>query len=52
MEEGEESPFYPLEGAALVILFCYLWGVHVCGIFPCVVAFRVSFPLDEVLEAF
>ena len=52
MEEGEESPFYLLERVALVILFCCFWGMHVHGIFPCVVAFGVSFPLDEVLKAF
>ena len=52
MEEGEELPFYLLEGAALVILFYYFWGVYVHGVFPCVVAFRVSFPLDEILKVF
>ena len=52
MEEGEESPFYPLRETAFVILFGQFWSVHVCGIFPCIVTFRVSFPLDEVLKAF
>ena len=52
MEEGKESPFYLLEGAALVVLFYYFWCVHVCGVFPCIVAFGVSLPLDEGLEAF
>jgi hypothetical protein len=52
MEEGEESPFYLLKGAALVILFCYFWGVYIRGVFPCVIAFRVSSPLDEILKAF
>ena len=52
MEEGEESSFYPLEGAMLVVLLCYFRGVHVCGVFPCVVTFRVPFPLDEVLKVF
>ena len=52
MEEGEESPFYLLEGVALVILFCYFGSVYVHGVFPCVVAFGVSLPLDEVLKAF
>ena len=52
MEEGEELPFYLLEGTAFVILFYYFGGVHVCGVLPCIVAFRVPFPLDEVLKAF
>ena len=52
MEEGEELPFYLLEGAALVILFYYFWCVYIRGVFPCVVAFGVSLPLDEVLKAF
>ena len=52
MEEGEEPPFYLLKGTALVVLFCESWGVHICGVFPCVVAFGVSLPLDEVLKAF
>ena len=52
MEEGEESPFYLLEGVTLVILFCYFLGVHVRGVFPCIVAFGVSLPLDEALKAF
>jgi hypothetical protein len=52
MEEGKESSFYLLDGAALVILFCYFWSVYIHGIFPCVIAFRVSFPLDEILKAF
>ena len=52
MEEGKESPFYLLEGLALVILFDQVGGVNVCSVFPCVIAFGISFPLDEVLEAF
>ena len=52
MEEGEELPFYPLKGVALVILFCEVRGMDIGGIFPCIVAFRVSFPLDEALKTF
>ena len=52
MEEGEESSIYLLKGVALVILLCYFQGVYVGGVFPCIVAFWVSFPLDEVLKAF
>ena len=52
MEEQEESSFYLLEGAALVVLLYYFQGVHVCGVFPCVVAFRVFLPLGEVLKVF
>ena len=52
MEERDELPFYLLGEVAFVILFGQLWSVYVCGVFPCVVAFGVPFPLDEVLEAF
>jgi hypothetical protein len=45
-------PFYLLERAALVVLLYEVGGVDVCSAFPCVVALRVSLPLDEVLEAF
>jgi hypothetical protein len=27
-----------------------IWGVNLCGWFPSVVAFRVSFPFDQVLQ--
>jgi hypothetical protein len=27
-----------------------IWGVNLCGRFPSVVAFRVSFPFDQVLQ--
>ena len=52
MEEGEGLPFYLLKGIAFVILLYEVRGVDVCSAFPCVVTFRVSFPLDEILEAF
>ena len=52
MEEGEESPFYLLKGMVLVILFHEVGGMNVCCAFPCIVTFRVSFPLDKVLKAF
>ena len=51
-EEGEEPSFYLLKGAALVVLFYEVGGVEICSTFPCVVAFRISLPLDEILEAF
>jgi hypothetical protein len=38
-EEGEELPFYLLEGVALVIFFYDFWGMDVAGVFPCVIAF-------------
>ena len=50
--EGEESPFYLLGRAALVVLFYEVGGMDTCSIFPCIVAFGVSLPLDEILEAF
>ena len=52
MEEREESSFYLLEGMVPVILLYQFRGVHICGVFPCVVAFGVSLPLDEVLKVF
>jgi hypothetical protein len=27
-----------------------IWGVNLCGRFPSIVAFRVSFPFDQVLQ--
>ena len=33
-----------------MIEFDEFWGVHLISWFPCVVAFRVPFPLDEILE--
>ena len=50
--EGEESPFYLLERVVLVVLFCDFGGMDVTGIFPYIVTFQVSLPLDEILEAF
>ena len=35
-----------------MILFYKVGGMDICSIFPCVVTFRVSLPLDEILEAF
>ena len=51
MEEGEELPFYLLKGMALVVLPYQFWGMYICSVFPCVVAFGVPFSLGEVLEA-
>jgi hypothetical protein len=33
-----------------MIGFDQLWGMHLAGRFPCVVAFGISLPLEEVLE--
>ena len=33
-----------------MIEFDELWGMHLISWFPCVVTFRVPFPLDEILE--
>ena len=34
-----------------VIEFDEFWGVHLVSWFPGVVAFRVSFPFDQILES-
>ena len=48
--DEESSPFYPLEGVISVIEFDQVWGMCLIGVFPSVVAFGVSFPLDQILE--
>ena len=48
--DEEPSPFYPLEGVIFVIKFDQVWGMCLIGVFPGVVAFRVSFPLDQILK--
>ncbi len=34
------------------VMFDKLWSMHLISRFPHVVAFRVSFPFDEVLKVF
>ena len=34
-----------------MIEFGEFWGVYLISWFPCVVAFRVPFPFDEILES-
>ena len=46
----ESSSFYPLEGFIFVIKFDQVWGMCLIGVFPSIVAFGVSFPLDQILE--
>jgi hypothetical protein len=33
-----------------MIKFDEVWSMDLIGIFPCVVAFRVTFPLDQILQ--
>jgi hypothetical protein len=44
--------FYLLKGVHSVIKFDQIWGMCLIGIFPGIVAFRISFPFDEILEPF
>jgi len=44
------SSFYALERVSFVIEFDEVWGVGLIGVFPSIITFEVSFPLDEVLE--
>jgi len=44
------SSFYALERVSFVIEFDEVRGVGLIGVFPGIVAFGISFPLDEVLE--
>ena len=43
---------YAKVGRPLFVLFYQIWGVNGAGGFPCVIAFRVSFPPDQELESF
>jgi len=44
------SPFYLLERVPFVIKFDEVGCMDLIGVFPSIVAFRVSLPFDEVLE--
>ena len=48
--DEESSSFYLLEGVVLVIKFDQVWGMCLIGVFPGIVAFGISFPLDQILE--
>ena len=48
--DEESSSFYLLEGVVFVIEFDQVRGMCLIGVLPSVVAFRVSFPFDQVLE--
>ena len=48
--DEESSPFYPLEGVIFVIEFDQIRGMCLIGVFPSIVAFGVSLPLDQILE--
>ena len=48
--DEESSSFYPLEGVISVIEFGQVRGMCLIGVFPSIVTFGVSFPLDQVLE--
>jgi hypothetical protein len=48
--DEKSSSFYPLERVIFVIKFDQVWGMCLIGVFPSIVAFRVSFPLDQILE--
>jgi len=48
--KGEGVSFYPVERIVLMIKFDKVGCVDLIGVFPSIVAFGVSFPLDKVLE--
>ena len=48
--DEESSSFYLLEGVIPVIEFDQGWGMCLIGVFPGIVAFGVSLPLDQILE--
>ena len=48
--DEESSSFYLLEGVIFVIKFDQVWGMCLIGVFPGIVAFGVSFPLDQILK--
>ena len=43
---------YTEVGRPTFVLFNQIWGMNGVSGFPCVVTFRVSFPLDQELESF
>ena len=43
---------YAKVGRPLFVLFYQIWGVNGISGFPCVIAFRISFPPDQELESF
>ena len=45
------SSFYAVQRGVSVIEFDELWGMHLVSWLPCVVTFRVPFPLYEILES-
>jgi hypothetical protein len=42
--------FHGLPGIHLVIQFDECWCMDLIGVFPSVVAFRVTFPFDQILQ--
>ncbi len=48
----QSSPFYALERVVAMILLQQEWGLQMTCRFLCVVALRVSFPFDKVLQLF
>jgi hypothetical protein len=42
--------FHSLLGGSLMIEFDEGWSMNLIGVFPCVVAFGVSFPFDQILQ--
>jgi hypothetical protein len=42
--------FYALQGISLMVMFDENWCMDLIGIFPGVVAFRVTLPFDEILQ--
>ena len=49
-ERGYLVHFYPLQWVASVVSFDEIRGVDLVSWLPCVVAFRIAFPFEEVLE--
>ena len=43
---------YMKVGRPLFVLFDQIWGVNGVSRFPCVIAFRISFPPDQELKSF
>ena len=48
----QSSPFYALKRVVAMILLQQEWGLQMTCRFLCVVALRVSFPFDKVLQLF
>jgi len=44
------TSFYTFKRGSLVVSFYQVWCMGVCCGFPCVIAIRIPFPMDQILQ--